>query len=185
MRFYALLGEACDTYGECADVGSLRMVRVETDQSIEHVIPQEAFFPPDEGTAHLPDIRFVKAAVYNAGRSDAQKKYATSFLTTIGVRPFDAKVAIELRLAHYRTPPSQVGDGHFRDLKQFISFWKKNPTEAGLFRGHTFLRGVSHDRNLSWHESAQLCLDVPYLKTGLADLATIHGKKTIWAWLPE
>lgn len=180
MRFYTLLGEACGMYHQRVDVSDLRMVRVETDHGVEHVIPKEAFFPPDEGTTLPPGIRYVKATVYDTGRSEDQKKSAKSFLESIGVRPFDEKALIELKLAYYKTLPGQVEDGHYRDLEQFISFWKKNPAEVSLFSGHTFLLGVSQDHKLYWKNPAQLCLDAPYLKTGLAGLAMIHGKDTIW-----
>ena len=105
MRFYALLGEACDVHDESVDVEGLRIIRVEAGQVHEHVLPREAFFLPAQETAPPTDIRFVKQTVYSAGRSEAQKKFAASFLEHTGVRRFDAKTIIELRLAHYRGTP--------------------------------------------------------------------------------
>src|SRR5690606_17347116 len=116
------LGEACDTHDECMDAKEFRIVRVEVGQGHEHVLPQNAFFPPEQEATPPRDIRIVKPAVYSAGRSEAQKKSATSFLEHIGVRPFDAKAAIELRLNHYYKPPQKVDSGYYRDLKQFIAY---------------------------------------------------------------
>ena len=101
MRFYALLGEACDAHNESVDAEGLRIVRVGAGQGHEHVLPQEAFLLPEQETTPPRDIRFVKPTVYSTGRSEAQKKFAVSFLEHIGVRPFDAKTVIELRLGHY------------------------------------------------------------------------------------
>lgn len=180
MRFYALLGEACGMHHQRVDVSGLRMVRVETDHGTEHVISKKAFFRPDGETTLSSGISFVKATVYSTGRSEDQKKFAKSFLEGIGVRPFDEKAVIELKLAYYKTPPVPVEDGHYRDLEQFISFWKKNPNEIGLFSDHTFLLGVSQDNKQCWENPAQLCLDTPYLETGLTGLAMIHGKDMVW-----
>lgn len=180
MRLYALLGEAYDVHNECVDAEGFRIVRVETGQADEHVFPQEAFFPPEQETTPPRDILFVKFTVYNTGRNEAQKKFAVSFLEHIGVRPFDAKAVIELRLGHHDNPPDQAGDGHYKDLKQFIAYWKKNPADADLFKKHTFLLGTSEDGTLDCHRPAQLCIDVPYLSTGLAELTSIHKKNVLW-----
>lgn len=180
IRFYALLGEACDTYHKTVYVSNVRIVRSEVDQDLQHVIPGEAFFPPDEEKTSPPDICFVKPTVYNTGRSEAQKKYASLFLKKIGVRPFDAKAIIQLRLEHYKSPPKQIEEGYYKELKQFIAYWKENTTEASLFSNHTFLVGVSLDGKLHWRKATELCLDSPYIETGLTGLAKIHGKYSLW-----
>lgn len=180
MRFYALLGEACDAHGECMDAKELRIVRVEAGQRVEQVLPQQAFFPPDQDTTLPGDIRVVKPSVYRTGRSEAQKKFAASFLEHVGVRPFDEKAAIELRLSVYDEPPKKVGRSYFKDLKQFIAYWKKNPTDAHLFRSRRFLLGKSNDEGPFWCAASDLCLDAPYLGTGLAALTSIHKKRVLW-----
>lgn len=180
MRFYALLGEACDAHYESVDAEGLRIVRVGAGQGHEHVLPQEAFLLPEQETTPPRDIRFVKPTVYSTGRSEAQKKFAVSFLEHIGVRPFDAKTVIELRLGHYDNPPDQVGDGHYKDMRQFIAYWKKNPADADLFKRHSFLLSQSEDGTLYWRKPAQLCMDSPYLNTGLAELTGIHKKHVLW-----
>jgi len=180
MRFYALLGEAYDMHDEYVYAEDLRIVRVGAGQGHEHVLPQEAFFLPEQKTTPPQDIRFVKPTVYSAGRSDAQKKFAVSFLKNIGVRPFDAKTVIELRLGFYDNPLDQVGDWHYEDMKQFIAYWKSNLKDAYIFRMHLFLLGVNGDGSLHWYKPAQLCLDDPYEATGIAGLSNIHGKYAVW-----
>lgn len=179
-RFYALLGEACDTHDESVNAKDLRIVRVGTGQGHEHVLPEEAYLLPEQETAPPQDIRFVKPTVYSKGRSEAQKKFAVSFLEHIGVRPYDAKAVIELRLRHYDNPPDQIGDWHYKDMKQFMAYWKENPADADLFKRHGFLLGLDAKGKLNWSKPTQLCMDRPYLETGLADLHSIHKKLILW-----
>lgn len=179
MRFYALLGEARDVHYESVDAHGLRIVRVVAGQGHEHVLPQEAFLLPEQETIPPRDIRIVKPTVYSTGRSEAQKKFAVSFLEHIGVRPFDAKTVIELRLANYDNPPDQVEDDHYEDLKAFLTYWKTNPAHASIFIGCRFLLGLNANK-LYWVQSNKLCLDAPYEETGLGGLSSIHGKYRIW-----
>ena len=180
IRYYALLGEACITHRECVDVSDIRIVRVMTNKGDQHVIPSEAFFPPDEEIFLPADILFVKPEVYATGRSEAQKKSARLFLENIKVRLFDTKTSIQIRLECYKNPPEQVDDTYYEDLKLFISYYKKNPLELGLFRNQTILLGISDAGKFYWSRPEELCLDDPYLGTGLAEFANIHGKRPVW-----
>ncbi len=177
MRFYALLGEACDIHEECMHAEGFRVVRVESGQGHEHVTPQDAFFPPEQETTLSQGILFVKPTVL--GRSESQKKLSASFLEKIGVRHFDAKTIVELKLGHYKKPPDLVDNVHYKDLLQFMAYWKKNPGDAEIFRKHNFLLGESESKALYWCTCAELCVDTPYLNTGLAELSSIHGKYTL------
>lgn len=184
MRFYALLGEAYEVHDESVYAEDLRIVRIEGGQANEHVLPQEAFFPPEQEATPPRDIRFVKPTVYSTGRSEAQKKYSVAFLEHLGVRPFDAKTVIELRLGYYDNPPDQVVDAYYKDIAQFIAYWKQT-ADADLFKKHSFLLGVNTKGNPCWRKPSQLCLDGLYEETGLAGLSKIHGKYPIWGAYKE
>ncbi len=175
MRFYALLGEASDTHNEFIDVSKLRIVRVDGTEGDEHVIPKNAYFPQDGGIS-LPKISFVKATVYQTGGTEPQKRLSESFLKQIGVIPFNEKAVIELSLAQYNQLPEQVMPTYFTNINSYIAYWKKNPSDSGLFRGSPFLRGYSADRILKWCKPTLLCLDAPYIDSGLAELTSIHKK---------
>ena len=180
LRFYALLGEASDSYDEYVDVSDLRIVRVSTDVGNNQIIPGKAFFLLDGDDIAAPaDILFVKKSVYAVGRSDTQKKFAKSFLESAGVRPYDAKACIQLMLEKYDSF-TQVIDSHYEDIKLFIAYYKKNPLEQGLFRNRTILLGISDENKLYWSKPEELSLDNPYFETGLSDIVSIHGKKTVW-----
>ena len=180
MRFYALLGEAYETNNASLDVHELFIVRVITEEGEQLVVPDQAFFPPEEGIASSTNIHFVKPAVYSSGRSEAQKRLAEVFLRHIGVRPFDEKAIIALRLALYPKPPGKVETDHYDDLKEFITFWTKNPTDAYLFKEKAFLLGISSDEKLRWLKPEELCIDIPFQETGLAELIEIHKKHALW-----
>ena len=77
------------------------------------------------------DIYFVKPEVYSSGRSNKQKKLAEYFLESGGVRPFDERAVVELKMRHYDKLPIEFGDFHYHDLKQFVSYWVKNPEDIG------------------------------------------------------
>lgn len=188
MGFYGLLGEALDQNYEFS-MENLRIVRVESEHGDENVIPSEAFFLPEQETIPPRDIRFVKPAVYTSGRPDSQKEFAVSFLKYIGVRPFDAKTLIELKLGYYDNPFNLPGETYYGDLQQFIAYWKKNFADAEIFRKHSFLLGVNAEGLLNFYKPSQLCLDAPYEETGLAEFSKTHRMFAIWdgykAMLPE
>lgn len=199
LRFYALLGEACDTHGEDINVNHLKIIRIETEQGNEHVTPNQAFFYPTDETVKPKEIRFVKSAVYNAGRSDNQKKFATSFLTRVGVQPFDTRVAIELKLKEYDSEKfNPTSSAHLIDIRCFVKYWADNPHESAesvkVFWKHKFLNvfttnlkfnlslnrraplGLDTDTAKEKHKlralAENLYLDSPYEETGLHGLFT-------------
>ena len=178
MRFYALLGEASDQHDETVYGLEIPIIRVQTQALQEHVLPEEAFLLPEDGQAVPEDIRFVKPDVYKHGKSESQQKFALSFLKNVGVRPYDIRAIIGFALAGYADglPPKS----HFSDLISFVKFWKKNPFDIELFKGHRFLLGKNSDGKLRCYEPAELCIDEPYLETGLADLQKFHKKVVIW-----
>lgn len=183
LRFYALLGEACDMHGKCVGVDDLCIIRVASDTDNRHVTPGEAYFSPEEDTSAIPsDIFLVKPSVYAVGRSEPQKKSAKSFLEHAGVRPYDAKAGIERILERYSTGQSFTLKTHINHIRQFIKYWKQNSTNTDLFEGVPFLvDSVDEGIVKEIYAPEDLCLDGPYEPTGLADLGGIHGKPAVWA----
>lgn len=176
MRFYALLGETVDAHYETIDIYDLRIVRVTTEDVVQHVTSKEAYFLPENNTAPPPDVLFVKPEVYSAGRSDSQKKFAKSFLETVRVRVYDEQAGIERLLACYGSGFSIPQNAHQKHIRQFIEFWKKHPDKSDMFRTAKFLQGVTEKSGLAWFATSQLCLDKPYLDTGLSKFTGIHEK---------
>jgi hypothetical protein len=181
LKFYALLGEACDEHEACADVSELCIVRV-TGEGNRHVRPEEAFFPPENDTSRLPmDVPFVKPEVYKTKESERRSKYAKSFLEHAGVRPYDDRAVIERILLEY--PPSRPIPlkTHIKHIKQFIRYWKQNPSDIKLFKNAPFLVDSTNEGEVEeTYAPSDLCLDAPYEETGLSDLYEIHEKAAVW-----
>lgn len=173
IKLYALLGEAHETHQKPVGIGSLRIVRIQTDGRDLHVSSSEAFFPSAKETvSSRTDVRFVKPTVYDVGRSEPTKRLAASFLRHAGVRPFDAKALVERMLADYTNgllPQSRKS--HLGDVRRFVDFWKESGGNIDMFNGHTFLYDDTFPNDETKPcEAGKLYIDIPYLQTGLRDL---------------
>ncbi|MEI6268263.1 MAG: hypothetical protein WCP01_05220 [Methylococcaceae bacterium] len=188
LRFYALLEQASEEHS--VNVTDLCIIRVNVGKEDIHVKPKEAFFLlEDSQIMPSEDVYFVKQSVYQGGRSESQKNLAKSFLESAGVRLYDEKTFVQLRLEHYKESSFREKSERsiiFEDIKLFISYWKKNPSEIELFRNsHIFLNTSDIDSYQQWSKPCNLYLDEPYLETGLAEIASIHKKYRIWVGYKE
>lgn len=185
MKFYALLGEAEDVHDQHLYVSEIPMIRTMKDGNDKHVTPSEAYFAPEDPTSLPQDVLFVKSSLYLSGRSESQKKFAKSFLESADVQPYDLKASIQLMLNGYTNNDAdevKINANYYSDLKQMITYWKNNPADIALYTGEDFLLGiVSETGGLCWSSCEELCLDKPYIESGLADLISIHKKKVLWA----
>lgn len=162
LKLYALLGEAYDQHDAYTGAIGLRIVRVETDKGDQHVLPEEAFFLPDDEATPPQGLHFVKSTVYATGRLSVLKKnLAKSFLEWVGVRTYDAKTEIEIILNQ------QYTRDNFKplksDLKSFIALLDKEPDKAGLFAGYF----IFERKDGKWGQPGQVFLDQPFKDTGL------------------
>ena len=183
LRFYALLNQASEE--QWVDVTDLSIIRVVTENDDIHVKPANAFFPfEDNANITTGDIFFVKQSVYQGGRSEPQKKLAKSFLETAGVRSYDEKTLVKLRLEHYQLRSFIEKNQRniiFEDMKRFISYWKKNPSEIRMFRNSLILLNTSDINSYQmWSKPCDFFLDEPYLETGLSEIASFYKKHPIW-----
>lgn len=183
LRFYALLNQTSEEH--CVNVDGLCIIRVNVDKEDMHVTPEEAFFPlEDSRDIQMGDVYFVKKSVYQGGRSDTQKKFAKSFLETAGVRSYDEKTLVQLRLDHYQVRSFREKNQRsiiFEDMRRFISYWKKNPFEIRMFRNSLILLNTSDINSYqTWSKPCDFFLDEPYLETGLSEIASFYKKHPIW-----
>ena len=200
MRFYALM-ESCylsetvssyEQYRFSSALSNMFFVRtIDNKGNEEHVKPQDAFFPQNASNAgrgkqiDLPaKIPFVKPEVYEKGRlSESTKKTARDFLERVGVREYDERAEIERKLEWYsEIGEKDITENHFRDMRAFVGFLKRNPTDLPLFQGIKFLVTVDDaETNLFWTEPKNAFLDDPYETTGLGELTAIHVKQRLTA----
>ncbi len=199
MRFYALMDACCERTRSddrssplLSAWKSLAGIRVTTDgtESVEHVTPRDAYLPQrvaNKGRSKPIDdpikIRLVKPEVYERGRlGENTKKSARDFLELVGVREYDERAEIERRLECYsKTDKKTIPEGHYRDIRAFMEFLKKNPADVNLFIGVSFLLSIFDPQNqLCWTKPKDVFLDGPYETTGLCELTEIHRKRLLW-----
>lgn len=179
-QFYALLGESQEEHYESVYAEDLRLVRVMDNEGHKHVTPCKAFFPLEQQSDLGKDVYFVKPEVYKADRSKRQSEQATSFLKDIGVRTYDEKAVIELKLQRYENTDVDIDEKHYKDIKHFISYLEKNPEEHGLFKNILFILSPDSEGDLDWRYPYDLCIDSPYEETGLSDFVNLHNKHPVW-----
>lgn len=177
LRLYSLLGEAVESHSKNMLQKRIRLVRA-TDSSGRsmNVHPDEAHFAPTEDMAIPQGFYFVSKSVLEASRSDQQKRLARVFLEHMGVQPFDAVATLKLRLSAYKNNQVNPGGKHIEDVKGFIQLWKKDSTIASHFSGIPFLLGRDKDGRDVWRNSRALCLDDPYMASGLGEHVDIHSR---------
>jgi len=186
LSFYALLHEAMKAYESVQNklFSSQRkawpgklfpLVRVVSDTNVSHVLAEKAFFRLEENRIIPPaGIEIVKPSVYKVGKNNSED--AESFLKKLGVRPFDEKAAIELRISKYQNLLPEASKEHYNDIRQFVEYFKKTH-DITIFQCNSFLLDVTAEK---WKSSDELCLDVPFVDSGLADLVEVHGKSALW-----
>jgi len=181
MRFYALLGMAVEShYQSFSSLSTLKIIRVSSNVGVSHVIPKEAFFPLGKDESPPLGVHLVKHEVFNVGRSDSQKRLSKLFLEKIGVRPFNPRTEIEIRLQKYDISNKVIDNDHYDDIKAFLAYWKSSPTQVEMFKSKKFLLG-GEGQDLYWSNPNCLCLDEPYLGTNLSDYSKAHGKRPVYA----
>jgi hypothetical protein len=191
-RFYALLNDDENNDWEYL---TFPIVRVECSGKTKHITGENTYFLSVHGDIYLTsDVNIVKSEVYtkNTAKQDIDEN-AKAFLESIGVRPFDEKAAIELRLGFYHsTPPKSITDQYYDDIKRFIGYWKANRTDViysqrkveELFKPVKFLLGMKNGSNY-WKNATDICLDSPIMETGLSELVEIHEKFPIFGGYSE
>lgn len=176
LRFYSVLGEAVESHFKKILQKRIRLVRaIDSSGGSINVHPDEAHFAPTEDMAIPQEFYFVSKAVLEASRSEQQKRLARVFLEHMGVQPFDAVAMLKLRLSAYKNYQVKPVGKHIEDVKGFIQLWKKDSTIASHFSGIPFLLGRDKDGRDVWRSSRALCLDDPYIASGLGEHVDIHG----------
>jgi len=162
---------------------------VDAKESLSHVKPRDAFFPPKPADgerskpAEVPArILVVKPEVYEKSRlGENTRKAARSFLERVGVREYDERAEIERRLDRYKTSGEKsVTETHYQDIRSFVSFLKKFPNEVELFKDAAFLVAIDDIKAKSfWTRAPGVFLDTPYYDTGLTELVTVHRNRRV------
>lgn len=192
LNFYELLSEAMKSYEKTQknilpawqrkiwSGKTFPLVRVISDRKMNHVLAEQAFFCLDDNKIIPPTgVEIVKPSVYKIGKNKSED--AESFLKKLGVRPFDERAAIEWRISKYKNLLPEASEEHYDDIRQFVEYWKKTH-DITIFQRNSFLLDVAARQ---WKKHDELCLDAPFVDSGLADLIEVHSKSALWQGYSE
>jgi hypothetical protein len=178
FNLYAFLGKA-SVAGE-AYFGSINspVVRTFHKGAIELARPSESFFPVDDDGKSSNEIRYVKSEVYCKYGSKSAQKNAISFLTEIGVKPYDQKALVIELLGKYENGFQGSLEEHLLDLRTFLNFEKEFPRQIYQYK-HKKIILCDQGGDQSFMFLRNIYLDNEYIVTHLDHLKAIHKKKKL------
>lgn len=125
------------------------------DRTAGRVPPALAFFPDEEATP--------------------KKSHLEAFYEGAGVKRWDIRAQIDLRLRPYRQHSWPELQAHLDDIGAFAKYAAERPTDVALFKGIHFLQVDSPDpEDTLWATPADAFLDDPFLSTGLTSLHALR-----------
>ena len=154
QNLYVLLGDSCHDI----KMENYRIVRLSNE---EYSIGKDCYFP-DADIEHDEQMPRVTKEVYTAGNNQDRMEKAKKFLKRIGVREVGEKERIEAMLNRNYTNKNLKPK--INDIKLFIDFLEKYPSEKSLFRDY-FIFKLAHGK---WGQSRDVYLDSPFYETGLS-----------------
>lgn len=180
LLFYELLNDKIDKIPK-PEICNIKLVRVNTALGDIHLPAHNVYFAPKESTVPLSsDIHFAKLSTYQ--KEDFQQAHSKSrdTLYRLGVKPYNEEAVIKLILDKtYSKPTNPPIKEHFEDIRKFTALWKNNNSIADIFKNYYFLRSNRADEE-KFLMPSNICLDNPYLETGLSEFNDIHRKDLIW-----
>jgi hypothetical protein len=160
---------------------NIKLVRVHKASGDIHLPANKVYLAPKDDAAPLPnDIDFVKKSTYQKQGNEEGNSKAEQTLRSLGVEPYNEETVIKLILEkNYSSPSSIPLENHIQDIGKFIAFWLRNRNKSEIFKYFYFLRS-NVDDEIKFQKPENLCLDSPYIETGLSEFIDIHRKEAIW-----
>jgi hypothetical protein len=179
MHFYMLLSDFSDPAEVQEALGTNAIIRV-VNQNFEicHVQPAKAFLPPDNTSIANSEILFVKNEL-REGLTSNQKVTLDTFYSIIGVKTYSSRTLLEMEMEN--SDNYRLLERHYLLIKKCMDYLKKNPDDLELFTSKKFL--LCDPRSgipMSRVESNDLCIDEPYMQTGLASLSMINNVNLLY-----
>ena len=140
-----------------------------------------------EENEHEEEFHYVAEGVYSSAGKDDQKQKARKFLEDIGVSNVGeaerVKAILKQRYTRGLIKPREA------DLERFIKLVEAYPSKAELFTSYPIFQiDKDMDDKGEWKTPKEICLDSPYLDTGLAtyyEAIEIDANHLRWALSPK
>ena len=150
------------------------LVRVRAGGGVNHVIGREAHLPATRG-AHVDGLVLDTLAPIDEGVTKAEEHEANAlrqFYSHADVKAWDEAAQLSARFGAYQPGEEFEFDDHVDDLRALAQLLKDKVVRPGEYQSRAILLGTTVGGELTWANPANLCLDEPYVSTGLRALRT-------------
>jgi hypothetical protein len=155
----------------------LELVRVRAKTGLTHLRGTDVFFPASRQELGDGNRVPLTLAYSEDDKPSKSKNQLEAFYEAAGVRHWNARSQVEVRLAAYDNPEGIDEAQHLDDMRLFIAHLAEHPGDANIFSGRSFLqRRSAKTARPVWGKPSATCVDKPYRNTGLAALTTMTGK---------
>lgn len=122
--------------------------------------------PEDVGEGRIPQ----ELAYFDSDKQSKSKVRLAGFYEAAGVRRWDERAQIELRLEQYLEQKFPENDEHLDDIRRFAAHLESHPEDVSLFEDVYLLQVEGADRKIYFGLPSQAYVDEPYEATGLSSL---------------
>ena len=163
QQLYALLASEAETKDGLHQLRSAKIVKL-MDGTFG--IPAESYFPDDKGR-YEKIVPCVDRRVLEGGSSEKRKKFASTFLSDIGVTSIGERQLIGALLEKNYSSSEHTFNkkDHSSHLKRIVKLVKDEPTSKAMVKRFKIFLGSDGQ----WHRPEEIFLDSPFMQTGLSD----------------
>jgi len=171
LRFYELLGSGVsDGSLSTWELSSVDLIRVRSKSRRLHLRGAEVFLPAhraESGSGHrVPH----ELAYFDDDNPSKSKAHLEAFYEAAGVRRWNERSQVQVRLQAYRDARFPADDQHYEDIRAFVKHVLASPADLALFAAVPFLQTDLGNGTRGWGAPSNVFLDKPYGQTGLSSL---------------
>jgi hypothetical protein len=154
---------------------TLKIIKCQIGDNVQFTSSENAYFRPNNTYFRPSNIKILPQNICFVAKTVYDTKYeARHFLEKIGVRQYDEKAIIELKLKEYTKKSAISLESHIRDILLFISYWKESSDLDENFLSCPFVK-IQADVD-EYKCPNELFIEID----GLRDVRHIIRKYEIW-----
>lgn len=175
--FYELLGSGVSD-GSLASwsLSKVDLIRVRTKSRRLHLAGSEVFMPVSRTDSMSGNRVPIDLAYFEGDKASKSKAHLEAFYEAAGVRRWNERSQVQVRLAAYSDKRFPSDEQHLEDMRVFVDHLSGSPEDRGLFTRVQFLKVNLENGKQGWGNPSAAYLDSPYRRTGLSALHA--GAKT-------